>query len=109
MPPLLSVPLLRSPPLCPPLAPPPSAPHPTPLQLYKVYIDPEFTWSNFSVEEQAKVIVAPRSNNLLDTARIEGEFPELLGIRESLIKYVFEPAAANKAETLAKVKEMRGR
>ena len=32
-----------------------------------------------------------------------------IGIRESLIKYVFEPAAANKAETLAKVKEMRGR
>ena len=56
------------------------------LQLYKDYIDPDFTWSNFSVEEQAKVIVAPRSNNLLDTARFEGEFPELLPIRESLIK-----------------------
>ncbi len=40
------------------------------LQLYKDYIDPEFTWSNFSVEEQAKVIVAPRSNNLLDTDRV---------------------------------------
>lgn len=33
-----------------------------------------------------QVIVAPRSNNLLDTERISGEFPELLGIRESLIK-----------------------
>jgi hypothetical protein len=40
------------------------------LQLYKDYIDPEFTWSNFTVEEQAKVIVAPRSNNLLDTQRV---------------------------------------
>jgi hypothetical protein len=40
--------------------------------------------------------------------RLATIFP-LLGIRESLIKYVFEPAAANKAETLAKVKEMRGR
>jgi 3,5-epimerase/4-reductase len=30
------------------------------LQMYKDYIDPEFTWSNFTVEEQAKVIVAPR-------------------------------------------------
>lgn len=40
------------------------------LQLYKEYIDPEFTWSNFTIEEQAKVIVAPRSNNLLDTARV---------------------------------------
>ena len=26
-------------------------------------------------------------------AQIEGEFPEILGIRESLIKHVFEPAA----------------
>lgn len=40
------------------------------LQLYKDYIDPDFTWSNFTVEEQAKVIVAPRSNNLLDTERV---------------------------------------
>lgn len=40
------------------------------LQLYKDYIDPDFTWSNFNIEEQAKVIVAPRSNNLLDTKRV---------------------------------------
>lgn len=26
--------------------------------------------------------------------QIEGEFPQILGIRESLIKYVFEPNAA---------------
>lgn len=25
------------------------------LQLYKQYVDPEFTWSNFTLEEQAKV------------------------------------------------------
>ena len=40
------------------------------LQMYKDYIDPEFKWSNFSVEEQSKVIVAARSNNLLDTKRV---------------------------------------
>jgi hypothetical protein len=40
------------------------------LELYKQYIDPEFKWDNFTLEEQAKVIVAPRSNNLLDTARV---------------------------------------
>lgn len=79
------------------------------LQMYKDYIDPDFTWSNFSVEEQAKVIVAPRSNNLLDTKRIESEFPQILGIKESLIKYVFEPNKAKRAEVLAAVKEMRGR
>lgn len=41
--------------------------------------------------------------------QIEGEFPELLGIKESLIKYVFEPNKAKQAEVLAAVKEMRGR
>lgn len=41
------------------------------LELYKQYIDPDFSWSNFTVEEQAKVIVAPRSNNLLDTDRMK--------------------------------------
>lgn len=79
------------------------------MELYKAYVDPGLTWSNFTVEEQAKVIVAPRSNNLLDTARIESEFPDLLPIRESLIKYVFEPAAADKAKVAAAVREMRGR
>ena len=40
------------------------------MELYKSYVDPEFTWKNFSVEEQAEVIKAPRSNNLLDTTRV---------------------------------------
>ncbi|KAK9817063.1 hypothetical protein WJX72_009002 [[Myrmecia] bisecta] len=79
------------------------------LQLYKEYIDPEFTWANFTLEEQAKVIVAPRSNNLLDTKRIESEFPQILPIKESIIKYVFEPAAKNREEVKKAVREMRGR
>jgi 3,5-epimerase/4-reductase len=77
------------------------------LELYKEYIDPEFTWENFTLEEQAKVIVAPRSNNLLDTTRMKSEFPELLGIKESLIKYVFEPNAPNKEEVKKAVDAMR--
>lgn len=43
------------------------------LELYKEYIDPQLTYQNFSVEEQAKVIVAPRSNNLLDTKRVRAD------------------------------------
>lgn len=77
------------------------------LELYKQYIDEDFTWENFTVEEQAKVIVAPRSNNLLDTKRIEGEFPQILNIRDSLIKYVFEPNALKKEEIKAEVRAMR--
>lgn len=61
------------------------------LEMYRNYIDPSFTWKNFTLDEQAKVIVAPRSNNELDTTKIKAEFPELLSIKESLIKYVFKP------------------
>ncbi|KAJ1691034.1 hypothetical protein LUZ63_015189 [Rhynchospora breviuscula] len=61
------------------------------LEMYKKYIEPEFKWSNFTLEEQAKVIVAARSNNEMDASKLKKEFPELLSIKESLIKYVFEP------------------
>lgn len=61
------------------------------LEMYRQYIDPNFTWKNFTLDEQAKVIVAPRSNNELDASKLKTEFPELLSIKESLIKYVFEP------------------
>ncbi|KAJ0977390.1 hypothetical protein J5N97_012864 [Dioscorea zingiberensis] len=61
------------------------------LEMYKSYIDPGFEWVNFTLEEQAKVIVAPRSNNEMDGSKLKAEFPELLSIKDSLIKYVFEP------------------
>ncbi|KAH7651376.1 UDP-glucose 4,6-dehydratase protein [Dioscorea alata] len=61
------------------------------LEMYKKYIDPSFAWSNFTLEEQAKVIVAARSNNEMDASKLKNEFPELLAIKDSLIKYVFEP------------------
>lgn len=61
------------------------------LEMYRDYIDPNFKWTNFTLEEQAKIIVAPRSNNEMDASKLKNEFPELLSIKESLIKYVFEP------------------
>ncbi|MCO5615073.1 hypothetical protein L7F22_069361 [Adiantum nelumboides] len=60
------------------------------LEMYRMYEDPTFKWVNFSLEEQAKVIVAPRSNNELDASKLHTEFPDLLHIKESLLKYVFE-------------------
>ncbi|CDY25708.1 hypothetical protein HID58_057552 [Brassica napus] len=61
------------------------------LEMYKSHIEPGFKWSNFTVEEQAKVIVAPRSYNEMDGSKLSKEFPEMLPITEALIKYVFEP------------------
>jgi len=69
------------------------------LELYRDYCHPDFTWENFTEEEQAEVIKAPRSNNTLCDKKIKEAFPQVLGIRESLIKYVMEPnkAAGTKA------------
>lgn len=33
--------------------------------MYKKYIDPTYEYSNFTVEEQDKILVAKRSNNTL--------------------------------------------
>jgi len=40
------------------------------LALFKRYVRPDFTWKNFSLEEQSKVIKAGRSNCKLDTTKI---------------------------------------
>ena len=54
------------------------------LDLYKEYIDPSFRYVNFSLEEQAKVIKAGRSNNELDTSKLMREFPNIKPIHEAM-------------------------
>lgn len=41
------------------------------LSLFKEIVRPGFTWKNFTVEEQSKVIKAGRSNCKLDTTKLE--------------------------------------
>ena len=64
------------------------------LELYRDYCHPGFTWENFTVEEQAQVIKAPRSNNTMSHDKLRRDFPGVLGIKESIIKYVMEPNKA---------------
>lgn len=40
------------------------------MALYKRYIDPTFTWANFSEEEQRQVLKCCRSNNTLNTDKV---------------------------------------
>jgi len=54
------------------------------LELYKRYIDPNFTWENFSVEEQDAILKARRSNAELSAAKLLALYPQILPIRESL-------------------------
>merc|ERR1712183_1214801 len=46
------------------------------LDLYTKYIDPTYHYTNFTIEEQAKVIKAGRSNNELDTTKLMADMPE---------------------------------
>jgi dTDP-4-dehydrorhamnose reductase len=57
------------------------------LDLFKKYIDPNFTYSNFSVEEQAKILKAARSNNELDTTKLMRDVPEGVEINDILTAF----------------------
>ena len=59
------------------------------LEMYKEYVDPDFTWKNFTIEEQNQILKSERSNNLLDTTCLEQLFPEIKNIKESL-KYILK-------------------
>ena len=65
------------------------------LDLYKQYVDPDYKYQNFTLEEQAQILAAPRSNNELDATKLKEQFPEMLSIRESYIEHVFKPYKAN--------------
>jgi len=47
------------------------------LQLYKQLVDESFTWKNFTIEEQDKILLGKRSNNLLNTTKLEAKYSVL--------------------------------
>jgi dTDP-4-dehydrorhamnose reductase len=54
------------------------------LEMYREYVDAGFTWKNFSLEEQRAILAADRSNNHLDTSKLETLYPNIKPIRESV-------------------------
>lgn len=54
------------------------------LDLYKKYIDPNFSYTNFTIEEQNSILKAARSNNELDTCKLLNEFPNIPTAKESI-------------------------
>ena len=54
------------------------------LELYKKHVDPDFTWKNFSQEEQLKILAADRSNNCLNTDKLIKLFPDITHIKDSI-------------------------
>ena len=54
------------------------------LEMYQKHVDPDFTWANFSIEEQRAVIMCDRSNNWLDTSVLETFAPDVRHIRDAV-------------------------
>lgn len=60
------------------------------LEMYKEIIDPNFTWNNFTIEEQNQILKSKRSNNHLDTTNLEMLYPSIpdihVSVRNCLLK-----------------------
>lgn len=53
------------------------------LDLYRDIVDPDFTYENFTLEEQSKILKSDRSNNYLETTTLEKDY-FILPIYESV-------------------------
>lgn len=54
------------------------------LEMYKEFVDPNFTWKNFSAEEQRSILAADRSNNYLDTTKLQQLYPYVRNIKDAV-------------------------
>ena len=57
------------------------------LEMYKEIVDPDFSWKNFSQEEQSKILDSDRSNNFMDTTKLESSFQMYLPLKMVLEKF----------------------
>lgn len=53
------------------------------LEMYREIVDKEFKWDNFSIEEQRQILASERSNNFLDTSRLESLY-KVKNIKDSI-------------------------
>uniref|UniRef100_A0A6C0I1X4 NAD(P)-binding domain-containing protein n=1 Tax=viral metagenome TaxID=1070528 RepID=A0A6C0I1X4_9ZZZZ len=68
------------------------------LEMYQKHVDPQFTWNNFSVEEQRKILACDRSNNYLDTTALEKFAPEVRCIKDAIEDTIKNYKRADKNE-----------
>jgi len=54
------------------------------LEMYKEIVDPDFTWQNFDIEEQNQILLSKRSNNYLDTNKLQEKYPSVKNIKDSV-------------------------
>jgi len=63
------------------------------LDLYKRHVDPTFTYKNFTIEEQDRILLSGRSNNLLDTKKLRELYPGVDDIHTAVEKVMIEMKA----------------
>lgn len=54
------------------------------LAMYKEIVDPNFTWKNFSIEEQNQILLSKRSNNKLNTELLQQLYPNVRHIKDAV-------------------------
>ena len=54
------------------------------LEMYKEIVDVDFTWNNFTIEEQDQILASKRSNNYLDTSKLESLYPNVPDIKTAV-------------------------
>jgi 3,5-epimerase/4-reductase len=54
------------------------------LELYKEIINPDFKWENMTIEEQNKILLSERSNNILNTEKLKKIYPDVKDIKTSI-------------------------
>ena len=54
------------------------------LELYKENINPDFKWENMTIEEQNKILLSERSNNILNTEKLQKLYPDVKDIKTSI-------------------------
>lgn len=61
------------------------------LEMYKEYVNPDFHWTNFTIDEQDQLLKAKRSNNYLDTTfltMIDPDIPDIKTAIRNILIYV---------------------
>jgi hypothetical protein len=72
------------------------------LELYKEHVDPSHTWENMTIQVQDKLLLGKRSNNYMDTTKLETFHKEhashlpLSNIKEGVKSVINKYASLNK-------------
>jgi len=54
------------------------------LELYKEIKNPNFSWDNMTIEEQNQILLSQRSNNILNTEKLQKLYPNVKDIKTSI-------------------------